>query len=375
MEQTITYIDDNEANLLLIKKALSKEFQVITLDSPEQALENLNEQKPDLVLLDVNMPKIDGYELCRQLREVDELKQLPVVFLTARTSLEDRLTGFEAGGDAYVTKPYDLEELKYIVKSQLARYRLLMEAEGRVEAANSMAWTMMQNNSEIGQVLQYARSLSHTRDEQALVDNTFEAFAALGLTTTLSLRTEAGEMVARSDKKPFSEIEHQLLQMAKHGERIIHIKNKYLFCASRCTFLIKNMPIEDEALTGRLRDHLAIMLESCDACIELICLRQREKQAQVNAASRTQTDVLSEFQRIIHLFDRLNENAEQAFNRLSMNIENSFMFLGLTEEQEGTLARYIEEAKEDIDKVLEGGHILKDAMSRVADSIDKLVEN
>ena len=98
-EKTICYIDDCEANLRLIEKTLSADhvdknrYQVVKLDSPVDAHEQVASIKPDLILLDVHMPEVDGYEVCRRIRSDFTLDAVPVIFLTCRTSLEDRLTG------------------------------------------------------------------------------------------------------------------------------------------------------------------------------------------------------------------------------------------------------------------------------------------
>jgi len=366
---TFCYIDDSQANLLLIKKALSNDYNVVTIDVPTQAIEQLLEAKPSLILLDVNMPEIDGYEICKAIRKEEALSDIPVVFLTCRSSLEDRLQGFESGGDAYVTKPFDLDELRYIIQVQLNRYHCLLQAADKADSANEMAWVMMKNSGEIGQVVQYARALSNTREESTLLTKTFETLEEFGLNSTILLRLTAGEIVARSDKKAFTPIEEQLLQLAKQGRRIISVGNKYLFCGESCLFLIKNMPVEDEGLAGRLRDHLAIMLESCDACIELINYRTKESEQKKLAASQTEMAVMTEFEKVITLFESLNNKAHSTFEQLAGNIESSFMFLGLTEEQESQLSQYIEQAKADIDHYMDAGASLQDAMNRVAESI------
>lgn len=78
-------------------------------------------QKPDLILLDVNMPGIDGFEVCRRLREDHELADTPVIFTTTQGELSDRLEGFDAGADDYVTKPFDLTELQMRIRAVLRR--------------------------------------------------------------------------------------------------------------------------------------------------------------------------------------------------------------------------------------------------------------
>ena len=320
-QSTVCYIDDKDSNLRLIEKSLSDKHRVVTINSSQNAVDRLLGEKPDLVLLDVNMPGCDGYEVCRNIRGEIALKDVPIVFLTCRTELKDRLTGFEAGGDAYITKPYQLDELKLIVRSQIDRYQNYQALENKAQSSNDMVWMMMQNNSEQGQVVQYARELAHINDAETLLQKTFSTLNSFGLNSTLLFRLTAGEVICRFDRKPFTPLEAELLQLARNGERIVAAGTKYLFKGNYSIFLIKNMPVDDEALCGRLRDHLAIMIESCDACIELMNYRHKERQAQQDATNNTEQVVSQEFDNIITLFESLNQRAKTAFDRLAMNIE------------------------------------------------------
>ncbi len=113
---TISYIDDNETNQTLIRKSLYQAYDIYHITSPEDAINSLTENTPDLILLDVNMPVIDGYQLCRNIREQESFKETPIIFLTCRSEIKDKLEGFSSGGDAYITKPYQIDELKCIIK-------------------------------------------------------------------------------------------------------------------------------------------------------------------------------------------------------------------------------------------------------------------
>jgi DNA-binding response OmpR family regulator len=228
-KKKIYYVDDCDANLRLVEKSLSKEYDIDTLHSPSAFLDKLDAPPPDLVLLDVNMPEEDGYEVCRRLRQNDQFKDLPVVFLTCRATLEDRLRGYEVGGDAYVTKPFQLSELKSIVRSQINRHQRLVEVTDSAASSNEMIGMLMRNCSEIGAVLQYARELSQATDETGLLNTTFHFLQQFALQSTVCLKTDAGDIVARCDRHPIVSLEVNLLEMARNGPRIANAGNKYIF--------------------------------------------------------------------------------------------------------------------------------------------------
>lgn len=116
----ILIVDDNLKNLQIIGQLLKSEgFMISLAPSGKQALELLNSFLPDLILLDVMMPELDGLEVCRLIKTKERLKDIPIVFLTAKNETEDLIKGFEAGGVDYVTKPFHQRELLIRVKNHL----------------------------------------------------------------------------------------------------------------------------------------------------------------------------------------------------------------------------------------------------------------
>lgn len=116
----ILAVDDEPINLDIILNHLNESnIKVITAYSGEDALNYINKNKPDLILLDIMMPEMDGYEVCKILREEFTSYDLPIVFLTARNQLRDLVHGFNVGGNDYLTKPFFKDELLARVKIQL----------------------------------------------------------------------------------------------------------------------------------------------------------------------------------------------------------------------------------------------------------------
>lgn len=108
----------------------SDEFNVQVASNANEAWNFLQRETPDLVISDVMMPQVDGYQFLKQLREDPRFKTLPVVFLTARGMTSDRIQGYDAGCDAYLPKPFDPDELESIVKNVLKRRKVATEANG-----------------------------------------------------------------------------------------------------------------------------------------------------------------------------------------------------------------------------------------------------
>jgi DNA-binding response OmpR family regulator len=96
-------------------------YEVVVAPSGSEGLVKVAQDRPDVVILDVMMPDMDGYEMCRRLRSNPETARLPVLMFTARTQVTDKINGFEAGADDYVTKPAHLAEVLARVKALLRR--------------------------------------------------------------------------------------------------------------------------------------------------------------------------------------------------------------------------------------------------------------
>ena len=122
---TVLVVDDNPTNLSLLFDLLSHEgFKVLVAPDGEGAIAQLDYVKPDLLLLDVMMPGIDGFETCRRLKANDLTQDIPIIFMTALSAISDKVKGFDVGAVDYITKPIDREELLARLKTHLMIRRL-----------------------------------------------------------------------------------------------------------------------------------------------------------------------------------------------------------------------------------------------------------
>jgi two-component system, OmpR family, response regulator RpaA len=120
--QTILVIDDDELVSRTLQRALKLyDYHVMVSNSGAEGLHTARRHRPDLLVLDVVMPGTDGFEVCRQVRSDPLLKSVPILFLTARSKDEDKIEGFRAGGDDYLAKPFNMQELQLRITAILRR--------------------------------------------------------------------------------------------------------------------------------------------------------------------------------------------------------------------------------------------------------------
>ena len=120
MSEKIFIVDDNLVNRKLLTAILKKEgYDLLEAEDGEEAIELAFREMPDLILLDIMMPKKDGYEVCTELKGDERTANIPIIFLSAKTQIEDKIKGLDLGGADYVTKPFDRGEVLARVKAQL----------------------------------------------------------------------------------------------------------------------------------------------------------------------------------------------------------------------------------------------------------------
>jgi len=177
---TILVVDDQPINVQLLKRKLEKEgITILTAYSGQEALDVVSRVKPDLILLDVMMPDMDGIEVCQRLQAAESSRHIPVIFVTARTSKEGKIEGLGVGAVDYITKPIDLDETLARVQTQLrfvqinremlALQRRLIEAR-RAATIGAVTQGVAHNlNNLLGVVLGYLDLIQAHYDKPAQV--------------------------------------------------------------------------------------------------------------------------------------------------------------------------------------------------------------
>ena len=129
-KERVLVIDDSSDNLELLSYILTfKGYEVVTSDRGQTALEIARSDPPDIILLDIGMPEMDGYEICQRLRSGYNTKDIPIIFVSAWNQGNNKTQAFKYGGNDYITKPYQMEEVIARVENQLQIQRLKTELE------------------------------------------------------------------------------------------------------------------------------------------------------------------------------------------------------------------------------------------------------
>jgi PleD family two-component response regulator len=131
-EGTILIVDDTPENLTVLRSMLTgKDYRVLAAINGEMALKAVRTNPPDLILLDIRMPGMDGYEVCKQLKSEEKTSRIPVIFISALNELDDKIKAFSLGGVDYITKPFQTEEVLVRIRTHLTLQNLQKSLEDK----------------------------------------------------------------------------------------------------------------------------------------------------------------------------------------------------------------------------------------------------
>ncbi|PSF32496.1 DNA-binding response regulator [Aphanothece hegewaldii CCALA 016] len=202
----------------------SEEFDVEVASNANEAWEFLQKNTPELVISDIMMPQVDGYQFLQKLRNDARFQAIPVVFLTARGMTSDRIEGYNAGCDAYLSKPFDPDELEAIVKNLLERRRVSVNANSESAKLEEIAQEIKEIKQQLGQQQTFTTTPSPikidlTPREQSVLDLVAEGLMNKEIASRLDTSVRNVEKyVSRLFSKTGTNSRTELVRFAlKHG--------------------------------------------------------------------------------------------------------------------------------------------------------------
>ncbi len=164
-KQNILIVDDTPLNINVLGEYLSHDYQVFIATSGDDALKQIERILPDLILLDIMMPEMDGYEVCQRLKEEKKTRNIPIIFITAKSTLEDESKGLELGAVDYIRKPFSLVIVKSRIHTHLSLQKARYNAELLVTERTSELMETQRNLQETNTALEV---LLRRRDQEKI---------------------------------------------------------------------------------------------------------------------------------------------------------------------------------------------------------------
>jgi len=342
----ILVVDDNLFMREMLEGALSENYQIIIAENGADALMLAQAECPALILLDVEMPGMDGYETCRQLKQEDATSAIPVIFVSALDQIEERLKGYEVGGDDYVVKPFNQHELKAKITHLLGMISERTQLKGMVSYATNTAMTAMTSMSEMGALLESLKKFNASIDERALGEAVLSGISLYGLSGVVQVRTPE-KTLSLSAQGEASPLEVSVIEHMAGMDRIVQFRNRMSIHYPHVAMLVNNMPVEDPDRCGRLRDHLAMLVEGAEMRASGIVAENESRRRGV-AIERMIDRVTGALNEIDSTQRQNRMEIRLAFSALTDQMEKALLRVALTREQEEFLSSIVSNGIEEI---------------------------
>lgn len=337
-------IDDNLQNRRVIELALQEHFDVISSDGNSPFVELVSDTQPKIILLDIMLEGKTGFDLCSELRDSMDCPDTYVVFVSALTSVSDKLIAYASGGDDYICKPVNIEELQKKLKAIEKRISDKEQIVAQCTNASNIAFTSMKQASELGMLISFFNDSLEISTEEQLYTMIADFFNQFDVSFSLEFRLE--NETTQYPLNTLAPLELEILELGRSGQRIINFGNNILFNSKWCSILIKHISMDDEAFIGRIRDNFAILLSIIDSRLMLMDSENRrinERKKALESISKALAINFSDIKKSI-----LSQESEllKLLSELTSNLDQKSISMGLTEEQESELTGFFEETKD-----------------------------
>jgi CheY-like chemotaxis protein len=265
----VLLVDDDELQIRLLEFALQGRYELASAQNGREAVTQAAAWSPDLVLMDINMPEMNGHEACRTLRQ--EGNEVPVIFISQLDSLEDKLAAYDAGADDFFAKPFRAEEVVRRIETSLRRQERLAQERDRLQELTHQSLTDIYF---MGQIVHFLSRSHNLRTLDALAASLFSVLGAFGLRATLFVQGEGANGLFFDDgvDKP---VEQALLESLRQEQRVLEFgRRRCAYNWPDASLLIKTMP-EEEVQYGKMKDYLAYLMDGVQACVESIAMEHR----------------------------------------------------------------------------------------------------
>jgi DNA-binding response OmpR family regulator len=325
-------VDDDKTMRLMLGSMLGKAYAVECFDSAESCLNRLTEVRPSLFLLDVGLPGMNGYDLCRDIKGLPDFAAIPVVFISGHNELDAVMTGYDAGGEDYIAKPIDIAVLQRKIENLRRIEQDRNALSGQAKDSDELATLVLANLDEYAVLIKFLRSLNECGSTQDVVEAILHSLDAFRLEGAVQIRTRNVESTFSRAGENWP-LEVAVMNHIRSLDRIFEFRTRCAYNFEHISILVTNMPVADAELCGRIRDHLAIAAEAADA--KLIALQsfadnitiRDEIHNVLQAVGKTVTSYSKSY-------DEARVRGSMYTNRILDDLLAAFAHLGMSPQQE-----------------------------------------
>ena len=366
---TLFIVDDADSARVMLESAFAQKCRVESFKTAEDCLARLNRDgsTPDLFLLDVDLPGMDGYTLCREIKERPGLVNIPVIFISTLDNIGSRLQGYDAGGIDYVVKPYSVAELKQKVWAIRRQSSERLSLNDKMIEAETLSALLLANLDEYSVLIKFLRTINNCTTPRGLLDAMFDLLRAYHLQSAIQLRLPGLEMTVREEGES-QPLEVAVFNNVRQMDRIFEFKKRAVYNFEHISILINNVPQGDPDLCGRIRDNVAIAAECANAKLQTL-----EARAENVLAKGTAGGLLSALQSTVQDFDRKYAQARYSGTSVTQDLLDeltaAFASLGLSDQQENGIERIVRARTENLAEIYDFSGETQETLNDIAERL------
>jgi CheY-like chemotaxis protein len=363
-------IDDDPLVLEILGEILQPEYVLEIFESAESCFEQLDKGKPDMFLLDVGLPGMDGYTFCRQLKDDTRTWDTPITFVSSHDTIEARLQGYDAGGDDFIVKPFAPAEMLRKIKVAQQIIKSKRSIQEQAEASEYLSSLALASMDEGGLVLQFMSKLIGWNSAEEIAAGLLELMQRYKLDGVIQTRSNQGSLTL-SKAGANLPLETSVINHVRNMGRIFEFHSRSVHNFERVSLMVNNMPLNDPEFCGRLRDNLFVAAQGADSRLQAIETEEanRRNQAGILDVLASVRETISAMQQA-HVQDRAASNALML--ALDKDLENSFIHLGMTDNQERRMENLVGDFMKNLVELLDRGEETQEAMQQLGQKLAQL---
>ncbi|HMW73627.1 MAG TPA: response regulator, partial [Cellvibrionaceae bacterium] len=364
--ERVLIIDDDRFTQNVLQKSLYKHYETRTADNGAVGLSLAQNWHPDAILLDVEMPGQNGFEVCDVLKRDKATQEIPVIFLSSRSSIRERMLGFEVGADDYLTKPCSQEMLTAKLQKIIALYHQRNELRDTIKTAEQTALEAMATSFELGKAIRFVEKSYNYSTVERLGAALIEVMESLDLNACVRLNSRFATITLATGGDSVKPLEQDLMAMLHTEQRFVDFGCRSQINYPGVALLVKNMPLDNRARYGRLKDTLPFVLGACDAKLRMLdaehalMLQNRELSNSVLSVQRTLSDVS---QLLVKNQRAIGAVMSDLTTELSVHMNK----LGLEGDQEEFIHHKVDVAANKLYSCVAEGNVVENILSGIAE--------
>lgn len=366
----VMIVDENADNRQQLTTIFTRDYHVMCLSDVKQCVDTASLVYPDVILLDVDIPHVDAYLVCQELKGNVGTALIPVVLISSMASAQERLKGFEVGAQAYVIKPFEAIEILTVVNN-IVGYRSHSAAlDVHNKEAVSAAFQAMSERAGLAQILCFLRQTYTYQTLEELAQALLSVTASFGLSCCVKMCAHYGDTFYGCEK---GSMESRILDRAHSGEHSLDFGIRTVISERHISLLIKNMPLAQPLDYERIKNHLTVLVSGAQARAQTL-----EVSAEVGDEypHGIQAVCIKSHELLCALNHRLNQQKQETLsviNSLAHGAENIRCHLGLTKAQEMAVLSLVDQAVDDL-KLLTNDHVRVDeSFANCINDLDRLI--